>query len=81
MFDDLISTAGSICGGARLVRAAGARAVHVAATHGVLCGNAIENIQKAPIDEVVVTDSIPLSRKQLIPKIRVLTLPRCWPKP
>ncbi|MCL4204190.1 MAG: ribose-phosphate pyrophosphokinase [Pirellulaceae bacterium] len=72
MFDDLISTAGSICGAARLVRAAGARAVHVAATHGVLCGNAIENIQKAPIDEVVVTDSIPLSRKQLIPKIRVL---------
>jgi ribose-phosphate pyrophosphokinase len=74
MFDDLISTAGSICGAARLVRAAGARAVHVAATHGVFCGNAIKNIQQAPIDEVVVTDSIPLAQERLIPKIRVLSV-------
>jgi ribose-phosphate pyrophosphokinase len=74
MFDDLISTAGSICGAARLVRAAGARAVHVAATHGVFCGNAINNIQEAPIDQVVVTDSIPLAQERLIPKIRVLSV-------
>jgi ribose-phosphate pyrophosphokinase len=74
MFDDLISTASSICGAARLVRAAGARAVHVAATHGVLCGNAIKNIQEAPIDQVVVTDSIALKQEQLTPKIRVLSV-------
>jgi ribose-phosphate pyrophosphokinase len=74
MFDDLISTAGSICGAARLVRAAGARAVHVAATHGVFCGNAINNIQEAPIDQVVVTDSIPLAQERLTPKIRVLSV-------
>jgi ribose-phosphate pyrophosphokinase len=74
MFDDLISTAGSICGAARLVRQAGARAVHVAATHGVLCGNAIQNIQDAPIDQVVVTDSIALTKEQRIPKIQVLSV-------
>jgi ribose-phosphate pyrophosphokinase len=74
MFDDLISTAGSICGAARLVRKAGARAVHVAATHGVLCGNAIRNIQDAPIDQVVVTDSIALTKEQRIPKIQVLSV-------
>ena len=74
IFDDLISTAGSICGAARLVRAVGARAVYVAATHGVLCGNAIDNIQKAPIDEIVVTNTIPLTKKQLIPKVKVLTV-------
>jgi ribose-phosphate pyrophosphokinase len=74
MFDDLISTAGSICGAARLVRKAGARAVHVAATHGVLCGNAIRNIQDAPIDQVVVTDSIALTQEQRIPKIQVLSV-------
>ena len=74
IFDDLISTAGSICGAARLVRHGGARAVHVAATHGLLCGSAVENIQNAPIDQVVVTDSIPLSKRQLVPQVRVLTV-------
>ncbi len=74
IFDDLISTAGSICGAARLVRAAGARGVYVAASHGVLCGNAVENIQRSPIDEVVITNTIPLTKKQLIPKVKVLSV-------
>lgn len=74
IFDDLISTGGSICGAARLVREAGARQVYVAATHGVFCGKAIENIQQAPIDQVVVTDSIPLTKDQLIPQVKVLSV-------
>ncbi len=74
IFDDLISTGGSICGAARLVRQEGARAVYVAATHGVFCGGAVETIQKAPIDQVVVTDSIPLKRGRLIPQIRTLSV-------
>lgn len=74
MFDDLISTAGSICGAARLVHDAGAREIHVAATHGLLCGPAIANIQAAPITSVVVTNSITLSRDQLIPQITVLSV-------
>jgi ribose-phosphate pyrophosphokinase len=74
IFDDLISTGGSICGAARLVRQAGARGVYVAATHGLLCGSAVENIQKAPIDQVVVTNSIPLSKRQLISKVEVLSV-------
>ena len=74
MFDDLISTAGSICGAARLLHAAGAKEVHVAATHGLLCGSAIPNIQSAPITTVVVTDSITLTKEQLIPQMRVLSV-------
>ncbi len=74
MFDDLISTAGSICGAARLVHEAGAREIHVAATHGVLCGPAIANIQAAPITSVVVTNSIDLPPEQLIPQIKVLSV-------
>ncbi len=74
MFDDMISTAGSICGAARVVKEAGARDVFVAASHGVLCGSAIENIQKAPISRVVITDSIPLSPEKQIDKIEVLTV-------
>lgn len=74
MFDDLISTAGSICGAARLVHEAGAREIHVAATHGVMCGNALENIKSAPIKSLIVTNSIPLKKEQLIPKVKVLSV-------
>jgi ribose-phosphate pyrophosphokinase len=74
MFDDMISTAGSISGAAHLVHSAGAREIHVAATHGVLCGPAVENIQGAPITSLVLTDSIPLAESQRIPKIKILSV-------
>ena len=74
MFDDMISTASSICGAARLVHAAGAREIYVAATHGVLSGPAISRLQEAPICKVVLTDTIPLSQEQAIPKIEVLSV-------
>jgi ribose-phosphate pyrophosphokinase len=74
MFDDLISTASSISGAARLVHAAGAREIHVAATHGILCGPAMENVRLSPITSLVVTDSIPLKTEQLLPKIKVLSV-------
>ncbi len=74
MFDDMISTAGSICGAARLVHEAGAREIHVAATHGVLCGPAVENISDAPITSLVITDSIPLRPDQMLPKIKILSV-------
>lgn len=74
MFDDLISTAGSICGAAKLVREAGARDIYVAASHGIFCGNAIERIQASPISSIVVTDTIPLRQRQLGDKIKVLSV-------
>lgn len=74
MFDDMISTAGSICGAAELVKNHGAREIHVAATHGVFAGAAIERLESAPIDSIVITDSIPLKEGQKIDKIKVLTI-------
>jgi ribose-phosphate pyrophosphokinase len=74
MFDDMISTAGSICGAARLVHEAGAREIHVAATHGVLCGPAVKNIREAPITSLVITDSIQLRPDQVLPKIKILSV-------
>jgi ribose-phosphate pyrophosphokinase len=74
MFDDMISTAGSICGAARLVHEAGAREIHVAATHAVLCGDAIENLSNAPISSLVVTDSLPLDPGQLPGKLKILSV-------
>jgi len=74
MFDDMISTAGSICGAAKKVHEAGAREIYVAATHGVLCGRAIENLADAPIKEVVVTDTIPLGPEKSRSKFIVLSV-------
>ncbi len=74
MFDDMISTAGSICGAAELVEKCGAREIHVAATHGVFAGKAVERLQNAPIDSVVITDSIPLLPENKLDKIKRLSV-------
>jgi ribose-phosphate pyrophosphokinase len=74
LFDDMISTAGSICGAARVLNERGAREIYVAVTHGVLCGPAIQRLSEAPIKELMITDTIPLRPEQTIPKIRVLTV-------
>jgi ribose-phosphate pyrophosphokinase len=74
MFDDMISTAGSICKAAEMVHEAGAKDIFVAATHGVLSGNAVANLEAAPISGIVVTDSIPLSPEKSIEKIKQLTV-------
>lgn len=74
MFDDMISTAGSICGAAELVKKKGAREIHVAATHGVFAGPAIERLKAAPIDSIVITDSVPLPPEKMFDKIKVLSV-------
>jgi ribose-phosphate pyrophosphokinase len=72
IFDDMISTAGSICGAAEVMHQHGARQVYLAATHGLLVGQAIEKLQKAPIDGLILTDTVPLSPEKQIPKLTVL---------
>jgi ribose-phosphate pyrophosphokinase len=74
MFDDMISTAGSICGAAEVLHAVGAREVHVAATHGVLCGAAIDRLRKARLSSLVLTDSIPLEAERRLPEMEILTV-------
>ncbi|MHB1522432.1 MAG: ribose-phosphate diphosphokinase [Candidatus Dormibacteria bacterium] len=68
--DDLISTASTLAGAATALRAGGAVSVDVLATHGVLSNGALRKIDEADVDEVVVTDSIPLSPEgQRNPKV------------
>ena len=74
MFDDMISTAGSICGAADLVKRKGAAQIHVAATHGVLAGPAIDRLRDAPVDSIVVTDSVPLPPEKMLPNIKILSV-------
>ena len=76
MVDDMISTAGTICEAAKLVRERGARNIVAAATHAVLLGPALERLQEAPISQVVVTDTIP-DGQRLAPvrsKLHILTV-------
>ena len=74
IFDDMISTAGSICGAAEVMHQHGAKKVFLAATHGLLVGGAIERIQQAPIDGLILTDTIPLAPEKQIPKLTVLSV-------
>ena len=74
MFDDMISTAGSICGAANILEREGAAEIHVAATHGILCGPAVERLEEAPITSVVLTDTIPLTAERLLPKVKILSV-------
>ncbi len=74
MFDDMISTAGSICGAAKLVHEAGAKEIHLACTHGVLCGPAIQRIKEAPVNSVVITNTIPLPPDKRLDSIQVLSV-------
>jgi ribose-phosphate pyrophosphokinase len=61
MFDDMISTGGTVCEAAQLVMDEGAKDVIVAATHPVLAGLGAERLADAPISKVIVTDTIPLA--------------------
>lgn len=71
--DDMIATAGSITEAAKTVKRFGARQVYLSATHPVLCGSAMEKIEAADVESVVVTDSIPLGDKKC-DKIQVLSV-------
>jgi ribose-phosphate pyrophosphokinase len=73
--DDLISTGGTIADAARAVKAHGARRVYMAATHPVMCGSAWEKIEQAPIEELVVTNTIPVRPPATFSgKLRVLSV-------
>jgi ribose-phosphate pyrophosphokinase len=75
MCDDMISTAGTMCSAAKLLKERGAEKIFIGATHGLFCDKAAENIAEAPIDEVVVTDTVPIKQetKKLI-NLKVLTV-------
>jgi ribose-phosphate pyrophosphokinase len=78
VIDDLISTGSTLIGAAKALRANGATQVDVVATHGVFSNSAIQKLHDAPIDEICITDTIPLRDGPLsfddAPKLRVLSV-------
>jgi len=77
IIDDLIDTAGTLTQAAAAVTEAGARRVFAAAAHGVFSGDALERIAASPLQEVIVTDSIPLTAQgRAVTKIRQTSVAR-----
>ncbi|HOO09155.1 MAG TPA: ribose-phosphate pyrophosphokinase [Cyclobacteriaceae bacterium] len=72
LVDDLVDTAGTICKAAGLLKERGAKSVRAVCTHPVLSGGAYETIENSVLDEIAVTDTIPLKKKSK--KIKVLTV-------
>jgi ribose-phosphate pyrophosphokinase len=77
LVDDMVDTAGTLCNAAKALKKEGAKKVVAYCTHPVLSGKAITNIDGSELDELVVTDSIPLSdAARNCSRIRQLTLSR-----
>ena len=74
MVDDEILTGGTLIEGAALLRRQGATVVYAGVTHGLLSGEAIARIQESEIEELIVTDTIPLPPEKRIPQITVLSI-------
>lgn len=73
--DDIVDTAGTLCSAAHELKKSGAKSVRAYITHPVLSGPALKNIKNSQIDEVVITDTIPLSEEgRACDKIRVVSL-------
>ena len=74
IIDDMVATAGSLVEAAGAVKKAGAKRIMAAITHPVLCGPAIERIKRSVVEELVVTDTIPIPKEKRIEKIKTLSL-------
>ncbi len=74
LVDDLIATGSSIAEAARALKRAGAKRIYAAISHAVLSGPAVERLAASPLQEFIVTDTIPMTGKRRNPKITVLSV-------
>ncbi|MEA5450517.1 ribose-phosphate pyrophosphokinase [Leptolyngbya sp. CCNP1308] len=74
LVDDMIDTAGTICEGARLLKQEGARQVYACATHAVFSPPAVERLSVGLFEEVIVTNTIPMTATRQFPQLTVLSM-------
>jgi ribose-phosphate pyrophosphokinase len=75
LIDDMVDTAGTLCAAAAALKEKGATRVVAYCTHAILSGSAVDNIENSVLDEIVVTDTIPLQEHaQKCTKIRLLSI-------
>jgi ribose-phosphate pyrophosphokinase len=72
--DDLVATASSMCEAAQALKKAGALKIFAAVSHPILSGPALERIKASPIEEFIISDSIPLSREKKDPVFKILSV-------
>lgn len=72
--DDMILTGGSLSHAAEAVKALGTKRIFACATHAVLCGDAVQKLEAAPIEEIVVTNTVPVPQTKRSSKLKVLTV-------
>ena len=70
--DDVIMTGGTLIANVHALRAKDVKGVWVFATHGVFCGGALEKFHDAPIEGIVVTDTVPINKLEMPPNMTVL---------
>jgi ribose-phosphate pyrophosphokinase len=73
LLDDMVDTAGTLCQDAEALKEFGAKHVFAACTHGVLSGPAVDRISSSPIEELMISNTIPLNGKA-VPKVKVLSV-------
>lgn len=74
LVDDMIATAGSLVEAVAALKKAGAQDIYAAITHAVLSGPAIDRIKKSDLKELIVANTIPISKEKEIKKLRVLSI-------
>jgi ribose-phosphate pyrophosphokinase len=74
IFDDMISTGSSMANAAELARRHGAKKIYVCATHGVLVDRAVDRLKNAGIEQIAVTDSIPLASDKQLANIKIISV-------
>jgi ribose-phosphate pyrophosphokinase len=76
VFDDMISTASSMVNAVEVARKNGAKKMYICATHGLLVGPAVDKLRDCPIEQIAITDSIPLSKEKAekLPCLRTISV-------
>ena len=74
MSDDMVVTGGTLLAGARALRQAGASAVYACATHGLFPDGTLERVAESEIEQIVVTDTVPIDPLTRPAKLQVLTV-------
>lgn len=74
IFDDEISTGGTIIEASRIVKQGGAKDIYVGCIHGILCGEAVQRLQNSDITEVVLTNTVPISNDKRFEKLKIISI-------
>lgn len=78
IFDDEISTGGTILEAAKIVKLNGAEKIYVGCIHGILCGDSIKKLQDSDIEEIVVTNTVPILTEKQINKLKVISIAKLF---